>query len=53
MDNIMIVQEVMHSSLERNEQGITIKLDKENVFNRGNLSLLAIVLKNLASLRKL
>ena len=34
IDNIIIVQEAIHSSLERKQQGMAIKLDMENAFDR-------------------
>ena len=36
MDNIIIVQEAIHSSLECKQQGMAIKLDMENAFDRVN-----------------
>ena len=36
MDNIIIVQEAIHSILECKQQGMAIKLDMENTFNRVN-----------------
>ena len=46
MDNIIIVQEAIHSSLERKQQGMAIKLDMENAFNRVNhVFLFEIMLK--------
>ena len=36
MDNIIIVQEAIHSNLERNKQGMAIKLDMANAFDRVN-----------------
>ena len=36
LDNIIIVQESIHSSMERKQQGMAIKLDMENVFDRVN-----------------
>ena len=30
LDNTIIVQESIHSSMERKQQGMAIKLDKEN-----------------------
>ena len=46
MDNIIIVQEAIHSSLERKQQGMEIKLDMENAFDRVNhLFLSEIILK--------
>ena len=32
--NIIIVQEATHSSMERKQQGMAIKLDMENAFDR-------------------
>ena len=36
LDNIIIVQEVIHSSIERTKQGMEIKLDMANTFDRVN-----------------
>ena len=36
IDNIIIVQEAIHSSLEMKQQGMSIKLDKANTFDRVN-----------------
>ena len=36
LDNIIIVQESIHSSMERKQQGMTIKLDMVNAFDRVN-----------------
>ena len=36
LDNIIIVQESIHSSVERKQQGMAIKLDMENAFDRVN-----------------
>ena len=36
MDNIIIVQEAIHSSMEHKQQGKSIKLDMENAFYRVN-----------------
>ena len=36
LDNIIIVQEAIHSNLERKEQGMEIKLDMANAFDRVN-----------------
>ena len=38
LDNVIQVQEAMHSSFHRNEKGMLIKLDMENVFDRVKLS---------------
>ena len=34
LDNIIIVQEAIHSSLERKQQGMAIKIDMANAFDR-------------------
>jgi hypothetical protein len=44
LDNVIQVQEAMHSSHQRQEQGMLIKLDMENAFDRVNLSFLYKVL---------
>ena len=36
LDNIILVQEAIHSSMERKQQGMAIKLDTANAFNRVN-----------------
>ena len=36
LDNIIIVQESIHSNVERKRQGMAIKLDMENAFDRVN-----------------
>ena len=36
LDNIIIVQESIHSNVERKQQGMAIKLDMANAFNRVN-----------------
>ena len=36
MDNIIIVQEATHSSIERRQQGMAIKVDMANTFDRVN-----------------
>ena len=36
MDNIFIVQEAIHSSLEHKQQGMAIKMDMANAFDRVN-----------------
>lgn len=45
LDNILIVQEVLHSSLLKKEKGMIIKLDMENAFDRVNLDFLMAVLQ--------
>jgi mannosylglycoprotein endo-beta-mannosidase len=44
-DNIILVQEVIHSSHSRGEKGLAIKLDMENAFDRVNHDFLKVVLK--------
>ena len=44
MDNVIQVQEAMHSSFLRKEKGILIKLDMENAFDRVKHSFLFSVL---------
>eukprot|EP00253_Pinus_taeda_P010228 PITA_10228 len=34
LDNIVLVQEAVHSSCQRNEKGLVIKIDLENAFDR-------------------
>ena len=34
MDSIIIVQEAIHSSMERKQQGMAINMDMENAFDR-------------------
>ena len=36
IDNIIIIQEAIHSSLERKQKGMAIKLDMANAFDRVN-----------------
>jgi len=45
MDNVILVQEVIHSNLHRNERGMVIKLDMANAFDRVNHQFLAVVLR--------
>lgn len=33
-DNIILIQEAIHSSIERKEKGIIIKIGMDNAFNR-------------------
>jgi len=44
-DNVILVQEAIHSSLSRQEQGMIIKLDMENAFDRVYHHFLIEVLK--------
>lgn len=44
LDNVIQVQEILHSSKKRNEKGMLIKLDMANVFDRVNRSFLLKVL---------
>jgi len=45
LDNILIVQESLHSSLMKKEKGMIVKLDVANAFDRVNLGFIAIVLQ--------
>ena len=45
LDNVIQVQEAMHSSHQRKEQGMLIKLDMANAFNSVKLSLIYRVLR--------
>jgi hypothetical protein len=44
LDNVIQVQEILHSSKKRNEKGMLIKLDMANAFDRVNRSFLLKVL---------
>eukprot|EP00253_Pinus_taeda_P001792 PITA_01792 len=44
-DNVILIQEAIHSSISRNERGMIIKLDMANAFDRVNHSFLQAVLK--------
>jgi hypothetical protein len=44
-DNIILVQEAIHSSFKRGEKGMVIKLDMENAFDRVNQDFLKAVLQ--------
>ena len=44
IDNVIQVQEAIHSSYQRKEKGMIIKLDMKNAFDRVNLSFLYQVL---------
>ena len=43
-DNIILVQEVIHSSCQRNEKGMIVKLDLANAFDRVRLNFLFAVM---------
>jgi hypothetical protein len=43
-DNVIQVQEIVHTSIQQNEKGMMIKLDMENTFDRVNRSFLCRVL---------
>eukprot|EP00253_Pinus_taeda_P027507 PITA_27507 len=45
-DNVILIQEAIHSSISRKERGMIIKLDMANAFDRVNHSFLQAVLKN-------
>jgi len=44
-DNVILIQEAIHSSLNRGERGMIIKLDMANAFDRVDYSFLTAVLK--------
>eukprot|EP00253_Pinus_taeda_P016021 PITA_16021 len=44
-DNVIIIQEAIHSSISRNEKGMIIKLDMANAFDRVNHAFLKAVMK--------
>ena len=44
IDNVIQVQEAIHSNFQRKEKGMIIKLDIKNAFDRVNLSFLYQVL---------
>jgi hypothetical protein len=44
IDNIILVQEAIHSRRERGDQGMIIKIDMENYFDRVRHSFLFVVL---------
>ena len=44
VDNVIQVQEALHSSFQRREKGMLIKLDMKNAFDRGKLPFLYDVL---------
>eukprot|EP00253_Pinus_taeda_P018086 PITA_18086 len=45
LDNVILIQEALHSSYARKEQGMIIKLDMSNAFDRVNRSFLFRVLE--------
>eukprot|EP00253_Pinus_taeda_P018333 PITA_18333 len=45
-DNVILIQEAIHSSMSRKERGMIIKLDMANAFDRVNHSFLQAVLRN-------
>eukprot|EP00253_Pinus_taeda_P022475 PITA_22475 len=45
LDNIVLVQEAVHSSCQRNEKGLVIKLDLANAFDRVRHEFLFVVMK--------
>lgn len=47
LDNIVLVQEAVHSSCQRNEKGLVIKLDLANAFDRVRHEFLFVVMKKL------
>lgn len=53
IDNVIIVQEVVHSSMQRKEKGIIIKLDMANSFDRVIIPYLMAVLKKLGFPREI
>ena len=46
LDNVLQVQQAMHSSFNRNEKGMLIKLDITNAFDRVKLSFLYKILNS-------
>ena len=53
IDNVIIVQEAVHSSILSKEKRIIIKLDMENAFDRVSLPYLMAVLKKLGFSREI
>jgi len=47
IDNIMLIQEAIHSNMSRNEKTFILKLDMANAFNCVNHSFLTLVLQKL------
>jgi hypothetical protein len=52
-DNIILVQEVIHSSYRNGEKGMVIKIDMANSFDRVKHSFLTAFLKRLVLIRPL
>ena len=46
LDNIIIVQEAIHSSMEHKQKGMAIKLDMANAFDRVNHFFLFEIMSN-------
>ena len=46
-DNIILVQEAIHSSCQRKEKGMIVKLDLANVFDRVRLNFLFVVMNKM------
>lgn len=46
IDNVIVIQEAIHSSMQRKEKGIIIKLDMANAFDKVSLPYLMDALKN-------
>ena len=51
IDNVIIVQEAIHTSVQRKEKGIIVKLDMANAFDRVSHTYIVAVLKNLDSFK--
>ena len=49
LDNIIIVQEAIHSNMERKQQGMAIKIDMTNTFDRVNIFFFLKLFPGLAS----
>ena len=49
LDNIILVQEASHSNMERKQQGMAIKLDMANAFEKVNHFFLFEICPNLVS----
>jgi hypothetical protein len=46
VDNIILVQEALHSSIRRKEKGMIIKLDLANAFDKVRHNFMFIVMEN-------